>query len=147
MSRKQARVHGPTPLNARPTGVQEPTTGSEVPQGVAKDSRGPEDSSESARSRSPLMRGRPVARREELSRDAYLEECGFVFSEEPKPFWDQEGMAVEIAVELPKVHTMQGKEWVRDLGCFFVKQMKKRNIEVRERQLNEEQNRDSRRPS
>ena len=90
------------------------------------------------RSRSPLQRGRPVASQRVLSRD-YLQDCGIVFPVEPSKHWQQDRAAIEISFELPRVNTKQGKEWTRDLGCFFAKQLRKNNVEVREKLLTLEQ--------
>ena len=49
------------------------------------------------------------------------------------------GAAVELAVDLPGVMTRQGKEWLRDLDCFFNKQLRRNTAEVSEKHLNEAQ--------
>ena len=133
----------PDPLSGGPTRSRQESFKHETSRPPASSSKEnpspPENRKREPRSRSPLYRGREVPQREALTRDAYIEECGFVFSEEPKPFWDQRDVAVEISVELPRFGTGQGKEWTRDLGCFFVKQLKRQNIEVREKHLTDQQ--------
>ena len=95
----------------------------------------PNGSSLDTRSRSPLTRGRPVARQVPLSTADFMEECGVVFPTEESAFWAQERQAVTMEIELPHVSTKRGKEWVRDLGCYFVKQLRKNAVEISEKHL------------
>ena len=99
----------------------------------------PENQRVRVRSRSPVTRGRALASQRTLSRDDFLEDCGLVLPGEPRKFWESPGAAIELAVELPGANTRQGKEWLRDLGCFFSKQLRRNNVEVSERHLNEAQ--------
>ena len=78
-------------------------------------------------------------KRESLSKEDLMEECGVVCPVEDRPYWEKKGAAVEISVSLPRAQTRQGKEWTHDLGCFFVKPLKRQNIEVREKHLDEGQ--------
>ena len=87
------------------------------------------------RSRSNPHRGTARGSNESPNTASYLESCGVVFPEEETAFWATERPAVSFSMELPKVNTRQGKEWVRDMGCFFVKQLRKQAIEISERQL------------
>ena len=91
------------------------------------------------RSRSPLTRGRTVGHRTPTTRDDFLEECGIVFPEMTQRFWQEQNPAIELAVTLPKVTSRQGKEWVRDLGCYFVKQLKRQQVEVSEKHLTQKE--------
>ena len=91
------------------------------------------------RSRTPLHRGRPVAHRVPLERADFLEECGLVLPDEPRKFWSSSGAAIELAIDLPKANTKKGKEWMRDLGCFFSRQLRRSNVEVSEKHLSPEQ--------
>ncbi|OLQ13157.1 LON peptidase N-terminal domain and RING finger protein 1 [Symbiodinium microadriaticum] len=75
--------------------------------------------------------------RRPLEQADFLEDCGVVFPEEENGFWASERPAVTFSLELPPVHTKQGKEWTRDLGCFFVKQLKRQAVEVSEKRLSE----------
>ena len=87
------------------------------------------------RSRSP-QRGSATASQRALERADFLEEfCGLSFSEEECAFWGQKGAAVSFSVDLPRVTTKQGKEWVRDMGCFFSKQLRRNAVEISERHL------------
>ena len=87
------------------------------------------------RSRSP-QRSSAMAQQKALERADFLEDyCGVVFPEEECAFWSQEGAAVSFSVELPKIGTKQGKEWSRDLGCFFSKQLRRNAVEISERHL------------
>ena len=92
------------------------------------------------RSRSITRRGTaaPAGRRPVMQNRAdFLEECGVVFPEDGQVYWAKEGAAVELSVELPPVRGKKGKEWTRDLGCFFVKQMRRQAVEISERHLTE----------
>ena len=101
---------------------------------------GPRANHETPRSRSPPQRGSAKGRgREPLQQDVaqVVEECGFVFPEEDNGFWHRKEAAVSLSVELPKVRSKQGKEWTRDLGCFFAKQLRRQAVEISERNLTE----------
>ena len=88
------------------------------------------------RSRSNPLRGTARGSDDPMGTANFLESCGVVFPEEENVFWATERPAVTFSMELPiSVHTRQGKEWVRDMGCFFVKQLRKQAIEISERQL------------
>ena len=99
------------------------------------------------RSRSPVreernnyaLRAAAPGLRRPLQQADFLEECGVVFPEEENGFWASERPAVTFSLELPPVHTKQGKEWTRDLGCFFVKQLKRQAVEVSEKRLSEKE--------
>ena len=93
------------------------------------------DALRESRSRSIPLRGNANAHQKPLSSTEFLEECGVVFPEEESAFWNTERPSVSFSVGLPKVGTRQGKEWIRDMGCFFVKQLKRQMVEVSERQL------------
>ena len=66
-----------------------------------------------------------------------LEQRGVVFPEEESAFWNTENPAVTFSLPLPRVDTRQGKEWTRDLGCYFVKQLKRQAVEVSDRHLSQ----------
>ncbi|CAE7723256.1 unnamed protein product, partial [Symbiodinium microadriaticum] len=83
--------------------------------------------------------GKFAGLRRPLQQADFLEECGVVFPEEENGFWASERPAVTFSLELPPVHTKQGKEWTRDLGCFFVKQLKRQAVEVSEKRLSEKE--------
>ena len=122
--RARRRIHG----------KQAPNIQTEVP--------GPQAASaerhDRERSRSIPLRGRGHGREMSLQTTAdSLEVCGVVFPDEESSYWKEEGAAVTFSVELPQVKTKQGKEWTRDLGCFFVKQLRCQAVEVSERRLNE----------
>ena len=68
-----------------------------------------------------------------------LEQCGVVFPEEESAFWNTENPAVSFSLPLPHVKTRQGKEWSRDLGCYFAKQLRRNAVEISERHLSEEE--------
>ena len=57
----------------------------------------------------------------------------------PRKYWTSPGAAVEIAVELPNAKSKQGREWLRDLGCFFSKQLRRNSVEISEKYLTEKQ--------
>eukprot|EP00439_Symbiodinium_sp_Y106_P012956 s1465_g1.t2 len=80
-----------------------------------------------------------MPRRQPLEQADYLEDCGVVFPEEENVFWAGEQPAVTFSLDLPKVTTKQGKEWTRDMGCYFVKQLKRQAVEVSEKRLSEEE--------
>ena len=88
------------------------------------------------RSKSTVRRGPAKAQKVPLSKADFLEECGVVFPEGENSYWDRVGAAVTLSVDLPNAKTKQGKEWLRDLGCFFTKQLRKNAVEVSERHLN-----------
>ena len=46
---------------------------------------------------------------------------------------------MELSIELAPVATRQGKEWTKDLGCFFSRQLRRNNVEVSERRLSEKE--------
>ena len=87
------------------------------------------------RSRSNPLRGTARGSDDPMGTANFLESCGVVFPEEENAFWATDRPAITFSMELPKVHTRQGKEWVRDMGCFFVKQLRKQAVEISERQL------------
>ena len=89
------------------------------------------------RSRSRPLRGDVRDPADPRGVAGFLEGCGVVFPEGGSQFWETERPAVSLSMELPKVDTKQGKEWVRDMGCFFVKQLRKQTVEISERQLTE----------
>ena len=60
---------------------------------------------------------------------------GLCFPEEENVFWAGEQPAVTFSLDLPKVTTKQGKEWTRDMGCYFVKQLKRQAVEVSEEEV------------
>ena len=91
------------------------------------------------RSRSLPRRVSATPRRRPLEQADYLEDCGVVFPEEENVFWAGEQPAVTFSLDLPKVTTKQGKEWTRDMGCYFVKQLKRQAVEVSEKRLSEEE--------
>ena len=66
-----------------------------------------------------------------------MEDAGVVFPEEDSSFWKDSNAAVTFSLELPQVDTKRGKEWVRDLGCYFVKQLRRNAVEVSEKRLTE----------
>ncbi|CAE6916941.1 RE1 [Symbiodinium sp. CCMP2592] len=66
-------------------------------------------------------------------------DCGMVMEDEENSFWSKEGAAMEFSVGLPKLKSKQGKEWSRDLGCFFVKQLRRQAVEISERHLSEKE--------
>ena len=68
-----------------------------------------------------------------------LEQCGVVFPQEEAAFWNDRTAAVEFSLPLPRVDTKQGREWTRDLGCYFVKQLRRQAVEVSERHLSEKE--------
>ena len=68
-----------------------------------------------------------------------LEECGVVFPEQESAFWSSENPAVSFSLPLPRVDTKQGREWTRDMGCFFVKQLRRQAVEISERHLTKEE--------
>ena len=130
------------------TGARTPRSRSSHPSQSAEDSK-PTPSSDSTeellgelfgedrddRSRSP-QRVSAAASQRALERADFLEEfCGVSFPEEECAFWGQEGAAVSFSVGLPRVNTKQGREWVRDLGCFFSKQLRRNAVEISERHL------------
>ena len=112
------------------------------PQSLSGPSSGVRGEREVPRSRSPLHRmsakaGGRVPPMQDVAE--IVEECGFVFPQEENPYWDKDGAAVSISVELPKMSSRQGKEWTRDLGCFFTKQLRRQAVEISERHLSEEE--------
>ena len=107
--------------------------GSETREPKSPDTR----NEELPRSRSPLIRGRPVRTQQPLSSSDYLEECGVSFPEEESEYWKASDSAVALSLELPGLKTRKGKEWARDLGCYFVKQLRRNAVEVSEKRLTE----------
>ncbi|OLP87051.1 Retrovirus-related Pol polyprotein from transposon TNT 1-94 [Symbiodinium microadriaticum] len=72
-----------------------------------------------------------------LSSSDYLEECGVSFPGEESEYWKASDSAVALSLELPGLKTRKGKEWARDLGCYFVKQLRRNAVEVSEKRLTE----------
>ena len=92
------------------------------------------------RSRSPPQREAAVPRGRKppmQDRAEYMEDCGLVVQEKENPYWNTEGAAVELDLELPPVKSRRGKEWTRDLGCFFTRQLRRQAVEISERHLSE----------
>ena len=87
------------------------------------------------RSRSNPLRGDARSSEDPRGTVSFLEGCGVVFPEEGSKFWETDRPAVSFSMDLPQVQTKQGKEWVRDMGCFFVKQLRRQTVEISERQL------------
>ncbi|CAE7865918.1 unnamed protein product, partial [Symbiodinium necroappetens] len=56
---------------------------------------------------------------------------------EESEYWKASDSAVALSLELPGLKTRKGKEWVRDLGCYFVKQLRRNAVEVSEKRLTE----------
>ncbi|CAE7857438.1 unnamed protein product [Symbiodinium sp. KB8] len=52
-------------------------------------------------------------------------------------YWKASDSAVALSLELPGLKTRKGKEWARDLGCYFVKQLRRNAVEVSEKRLTE----------
>ncbi|CAE7457458.1 unnamed protein product, partial [Symbiodinium sp. CCMP2456] len=69
----------------------------------------------------------------------FIEECGLAMSEDDNAYWKEEGAAVAMSVELPHIKTRKGKEWTRDLGCFFTKQLRRQAVEISERRLSDKE--------
>ena len=125
--RRMTRKQHPTPLQFGP-----PKVGDAHERGRREDEshvpRSVKHELHEHRSRSNPHRGTAGGSSDPMETSAYLESSGVVFPEEDNAFWATERPAVSFSMDLPKVHTRQGKEWVRDMGCFFVKQLRKRPL-------------------